>query len=154
MAWRSAAMLAALMALTACGGGEPAAVEEGEGEDKTPVSSSEAAREESLSREVDPDKTQVRITASGIAFDTDRLVAPADQPFQIVLDNQDDLEHNVAVFETISGVPVFRHPLFRGELIRGPVEIVYDVDALPKGKYVFYCDAHIAEKMKGDFIVR
>lgn len=152
MAWGSVAMLVALMALTACGGGtEPAALG---AEDEAPPSSSEVAREEGLSREIDPDKTQVRITASGIAFDTDRLVAPAEEPFQIVLDNQDDLEHNIAVFETISGVPVFRHPLFRGELIRGPVEIVYDVGALPKGKYVFYCDAHIAEKMKGDFIVR
>lgn len=153
MAWRPAAMLIALMVLeTACGAGaEPAAVEE---QDEAPASSTETARDEGLSREIDPNKTQVRITASGIAFDTDRLVAPADEPFQIVLDNQDDLEHNVAVFETISGVPVFRHPLFRGELLRGPVEIVYDVDALPEGRYVFYCDAHIAEEMKGDFIVR
>lgn len=148
MRWKLTATVVALALLeTACGG--VAESTGGEEPDEVPTPKPEA-----LTRTIDPEKMQLSITASGIAFDTDRLVAPADEPFQIVLDNQDDLEHNVAVFETISGVPVFRHPLFRGELLRGPVQIVYDVDPLPKGRYIFYCDAHIAEKMKGDFIVR
>lgn len=148
----TAMALALAVVAAACGGsggGEETAAEEAE----TPKSSSEVAAEEALARTADPSKMQVELTAEGVAFDKDRIEVPAGEAFQIVLDNRDDLEHNLAVYETISGVPVFRHPMFQGELVRGPVEIVYDVPALEAGTYVFYCDAHIAEKMSGDFVV-
>lgn len=96
----------------------------------------------------------IEVAAGRFEFDTGRIVAPAGEAFQILFRNQGDQIHNVAIYETISGVPVFAHPLFRGELFQGPETRIYEVPALEPGKYLFYCDAHSSEGMKGTFIVK
>jgi len=102
----------------------------------------------------DPSLPLLEIATIGrIAFDTDHLEAPATEPFQIRFRNASDQVHNVAVYDTKGGVPLFREPLFQGELTQGPATVLYDVPALDAGEYVFYCDAHSSEGMKGTFLV-
>ncbi|MGZ4131992.1 MAG: cupredoxin domain-containing protein [Actinomycetota bacterium] len=84
-------------------------------------------------------KISLDIVAKGIAFDTNCLVAPANQPFSINFDNQDaGVQHNVAGFTDSSATAV----LFRGDVITGPAKATYKVDALKPGTYYFHCDVH------------
>jgi plastocyanin len=92
--------------------------------------------------------TTLHVTAKGIAFDTDRLTAPAGKAFTIVFDNQDSEVHNVAVYTNSSAAKV----LFRGGLFNGPKTMTYHVKPLPAGTYFFRCDVH-PEKMTGTFEV-
>ena len=82
----------------------------------------------------------IALAAKGIAFTTDALRAPADEPFAIAFDNQDvGVQHNVEIFEAedFSGEPVFE-----GELVTGPAQATYEVPALPAATYYFNCVVH------------
>lgn len=82
----------------------------------------------------------VSIVALNIAFDQATLTVPSDEPFQIVMDNQDSgVQHNVQIFasEDAAGEVVFS-----GELVTGPVEVTYDVPALAEGVHAFNCVIH------------
>lgn len=82
----------------------------------------------------------IALAAKDIAFTTDALRAPADEPFAIAFDNQDvGVQHNVDIFveEDFSGEPVFE-----GELVTGPAEVTYEVPALPAATYYFNCVVH------------
>lgn len=84
-------------------------------------------------------KISLDIVAKGIAFDTNCLVAPANEPFTINFDNQDaGVQHNVAGFTDSSATTV----LFRGDIITGIAKTTYKVDALKPGSYYFHCDVH------------
>jgi plastocyanin len=81
--------------------------------------------------------TVVEIEAENIAFNTATLTAPAGQPFQIDFKNNDaGVPHNVEVKDA-GGTPVFK-----GEIITGVAEVVYDVPALTAGTYPFVCIVH------------
>ena len=81
--------------------------------------------------------TAVDITASGIAFTTPTVTAPAGTPFTIHFDNQDaNVPHNVQVKDA-SGQSVFK-----GEVFTGVAAKDYQVNALPAGTYSFVCDVH------------
>ena len=81
--------------------------------------------------------TVVDIAASGIAFDTATLTAPADQPFQIRFANNDaGIPHNVEIKDG-SGATQFNGDIFNGVETR-----TYDVPALPAGDYQFLCTVH------------
>ena len=81
--------------------------------------------------------TAVDITASGIAFTTPTVTAPAGTPFTIHFDNQDaNVPHNVQVKDA-SGQSVFK-----GEVFPGVAAKDYQVNALPAGTYSFVCDVH------------
>lgn len=145
--WRALPLLLVAFTLlaTACGGG---AETQATGAEKP------AAAEKPAEPVPDPSLPLVEIATRGsIAFDTDRLEAPANEPFQILFRNASDQIHNVAVYELKGGVPLFRHPLFQGELFQGPATMLYEVPALEPGTYRFYCDAHSSEGMKGEFVV-
>lgn len=82
----------------------------------------------------------VRLAAQDIAFDPTKLSVPAGEPFTISFDNRDaDTQHNVAIYdnEEFSG-----DPLFDGDIVTGPIQVDYDVDALPAGTYFFHCVVH------------
>lgn len=97
----------------------------------------------------EPDSTTLEVTASGTAFDTDCLAAPADQPFEIDFNNQDQaVPHNVAIYTDSSAAEV----LFQGETFVGPDERIYQVDPLQAGDFFFRCDVHPTE-MTGTFVV-
>lgn len=82
----------------------------------------------------------IALAAKDIAFTTDALRAPADEPFAIAFDNQDPgIPHNVEIFEAedFSGEPVFE-----GELVTGPAQVTYEVPALAAATYYFNCVVH------------
>ena len=79
----------------------------------------------------------VSIVASGIAFTSTTITAPADTPFVITFDNQDaGVPHDVAINDA-SGAQVFK-----GETFTGPGTRDYQVPALAAGEYPFVCTVH------------
>ena len=86
----------------------------------------------------------VPVTASGLKFDPTTLTAQAETPFEIVFDNEDPDQHNVAIYDGSTN-------LFRGEIFGGPNTETYSVPALPAGDYTFKCDVH--PQMTGTFKV-
>jgi mono/diheme cytochrome c family protein/plastocyanin len=79
----------------------------------------------------------VSIVASGIAFTTPTVSAPADTAFVITFDNQDaGVPHDVAINDA-SGAQVFK-----GETFTGPGTRDYQVPALAPGEYPFVCTVH------------
>jgi plastocyanin len=87
------------------------------------------------------------ITATGIAFDTDCLVVPADQAFTIRLVNNDSEQHNIAIYpDSSKGTE-----LFAGELIDGGETGDYDVGPLDAGTLYFDCQVHTG--MSGSAVV-
>jgi len=73
------------------------------------------------------------------SFSSDRLAAPAGEPFTLAFDNEDDgVPHNVAIYKDASAA----QSLFVGDLVDGPKTVTYDVPALDPGDYYFRCDVH------------
>jgi plastocyanin len=81
--------------------------------------------------------TVVNETAEGIAFKDTQLNAPAGQAFTIDFNNQDSgIPHNIQIKDA-AGASVFK-----GDIVTGPVQTSYKVDALAAGTYSFICDVH------------
>lgn len=79
----------------------------------------------------------VKITASGIAFTTPQVTAPADTAFVIDFDNQDPATpHNVEIKDSTGAVK------FKGDIFPGVATRQYQVPALPAGTYPFVCSVH------------
>jgi plastocyanin len=84
-----------------------------------------------------PNAEVIELAASGVAFSTDTLTAPADTAFTIHFDNQDaGIQHNVAISDA-NGAEVFK-----GEIFPGPAARDYSVPALKAGPYTFVCTVH------------
>ena len=84
--------------------------------------------------------TATTIAAMGLAFDASALSFPADTGVTLTLDNQDaGVPHNVAIY---AGPTDLATPLFRGDLVTGPMVIDYTIPALTAGTYYFQCDVH------------
>jgi plastocyanin len=80
------------------------------------------------------------VVAKDLAFQPTEVAAPADEAFTIVLDNQEDLPHNIQVKDS-TGADVFT-----GEIInKGQVSNA--IPALAAGSYPFICQVH--PDMKG-----
>ncbi len=79
----------------------------------------------------------LEISAAETAFDKECLAAPADKAFKVTFNNKDSFGHSFAVYDKEGG-----EQLFRGEIFRGPKELVNDIPALPAGSYHFQCDVH------------
>ena len=93
--------------------------------------------------------TVLDISADQIAFDTNELSAPADEPFQIHFVNREGVPHNVSIFDP-NGEKVFE-----GEGITGPdTEVAYEIPPLPPGEYTFICDYHPVPDMTGTLTVQ
>ncbi len=116
--------LIAVALLASSGGTEPAPAEEGGGA-AAPATSGDFA-----------------ISADGLAFDADTIELAAGEEQTIAFDNQDSVEHNVAIYANEDDGGAQQNPLFAGDLIPGGDSIEYMVDPLKKGKYYFQCDVH------------
>ncbi len=88
--------------------------------------------------------TTLRISAENTAFDTDCLAVPTGEAVEIVFDNRDTDDHDVAIYPDVGD------PLFRGEIFSGVETRTYDVPAIEAGTYRFQCDVH--PEMDGAFI--
>jgi plastocyanin len=80
------------------------------------------------------------VVAKDIKFTTAAITAPAGEAFQIVLDNQEAVPHNIAIKDASGAVG------FKGEIVTA-TQIVNDVPALSAGTYEFFCEVH--PDMKG-----
>jgi plastocyanin len=80
------------------------------------------------------------VVAKDLKFSTATITAPADEAFQITLDNQEAAPHNVAIKDASGAVK------FKGEIVSS-TKITYDVPALAAGAYEFFCEVH--PDMKG-----
>jgi len=90
----------------------------------------------------------ITVVAADIAFDTDTIELPPDTPTKITLDNQDaGTPHNIAIYTD----DTLDESLFVGEIVTGPVSVVYDIPPLSEGEYYFHCDVH--PNMSGTVIV-
>jgi len=79
----------------------------------------------------------LHIAAQNIEFDTNHLDAPADQAFTLEFDNNDPgIPHNVEIKDA-SGAS-----RFKGQIITGPMKVLYQIPALGAGNYMFTCDVH------------
>jgi cytochrome c oxidase subunit 2 len=97
-----------------------------------------------------PSGTTVEVAAKDIHFSTDCLAAPADTPFTLAFDNQDNgVPHNVAIYTDESASKA----LFQGSIETGPKNVDYKVDPLKAGRYFFRCDVH-PTAMFGTFIAK
>jgi plastocyanin len=84
--------------------------------------------------------TEVEIVAANIAFQQTDVTVPAGEPFRIRFRNQDaGVQHDVQIFDNPDYAGT---PLFKGEIITGPAEAVYEVPALAAGDYPFDCVIH------------
>ena len=80
------------------------------------------------------------VVAKDLKFSTASIAAPADEAFQIILDNQESAPHNIAIKDAAGAEK------FKGEIVTS-TKITYDVPALAAGAYEFWCEVH--PDMKG-----
>ena len=79
----------------------------------------------------------VTVVAENIAWLETSITVPAGRAFTIAFDNRDrGVPHDIVIRDT-SGAE-----LFRGDVVTGPVVVVYDVPAIPAGQYPFVCSIH------------
>jgi len=85
----------------------------------------------------DANAPHVAVTASGIAFTTPAVTAPAGKAFVIDFDNQDpSTPHNIQIKDSTGTVE------FQGDTFNGVATKAYQVPALPAGSYAFTCTVH------------
>jgi len=97
----------------------------------------------------------LKITAKGVAFDTNCLAAPAGKAVTIDFSNQDaGTPHNVDIYTTspTSGGTHLAGAKDVSDTITGVASATYDISPLKKGQYYFQCDIH-PQQMFGSFIV-
>lgn len=77
--------------------------------------------------------------SSAVSFDTKTLIVPAGRAFDLVFDNkQAGVPHNVKIGDSAALATV----LFDGEVVTGPAQVTYHVEALQPGDYYFLCKIH------------
>ena len=87
----------------------------------------------------------IEIKANNTQFDIGEFEVPAETAFCIAFENQEDVPHNVSIYDGGTN-------LFEGEFLNQAGSITYNVPALPAGEYSFICDAH-PQAMSGDVTV-
>jgi plastocyanin len=83
------------------------------------------------------------ITAKDLKFVETNVTVPADEAFDLVLDNQEGAPHNVQISDA-TGAKVFT-----GEIVSN-TKVTYKVPALAGGSYTFICEVH--PDMKGTLV--
>jgi len=126
----SLGLVALAVVTAACSGGSG-------GTTASPAASAPAASAPAASA---PAGDAIVVVAKDLKFSTASITAPADEAFQITLDNQESAPHNVAIKDA-SGAEKFK-----GEIVASK-QITYDVPALAAGTYEFWCEVH--PDMKG-----
>ena len=82
----------------------------------------------------------ITVVAKDLKFSTASITAPADEAFQIILDNQESAPHNIAIKDA-AGAEVFK-----GEIVTS-TKVTNEIPALAAGAYEFWCEVH--PDMKG-----
>lgn len=95
---------------------------------------------------VSPAGDAVVVTAKDLKFGQAEVAVPADEAFDLVLDNQESIPHNVAIYTDESAST----KISVGEIFSGPAQKTQSVPALAAGTYFFRCDIH--PDMKGSIV--
>jgi plastocyanin len=77
------------------------------------------------------------LTATNQKFDKTELDVPADTGFELVLHNDDAVQHNVSIYSDEG----HSQRVFGGDFANNGTH-VYEVQALAPGTYYFQCDIH------------
>jgi plastocyanin len=85
-----------------------------------------------------PGGDTVTITAKDLKFGQSEVTVPADEAFDLVLDNQESAPHNVAIYNDSS----MSTKISIGEIFSGPAQKTQTVPAMAAGTYFFRCDVH------------
>lgn len=102
-----------------------------------PVASGSAAPAGSAAPSASVAAIVVNQTATGVAYGSTSLSAPAGAAFTLHFDNQaTGIQHDI-VIKDAAGATVFK-----GDLITGPSAVDYQVPALAAGTYTFGCSIH------------
>jgi len=103
----------------------------------TPAPTAAPSGEPSTAPSEAPDGQVITLVAQNVAYDLNAIEVTSGQPFTIEFANQDaGVPHNVAIKDAL-GMEVFK-----GEIFNGVETRTYQVPALPKGDYTFYCTVH------------
>ncbi|TMD98469.1 MAG: hypothetical protein E6I76_04250 [Chloroflexi bacterium] len=146
--WVGIVGLGAAALLAACGGtnAPPSAA-------ATSSSSSETMSSGSMNSSCAPSGTALKLTAKDTMFNTSCLAAPAGQAVTVNFDDQDPLQHNLAIYSADPMMDKNAKTLFKGDLVNGPKTMTYNIPALTAGTYHFHCDIHPTQ-MYGTFVVK
>jgi plastocyanin len=103
----------------------------------------------------EPEGEGVTVTTSAGAaangFDQDCLAAAAGQPFTVTFTNDDPgVPHNWTLYADDSAQEALGGAGGPTNVITGPDEAVYEIDALEPGQFYFQCDLHT--NMNGTFV--
>jgi plastocyanin len=80
----------------------------------------------------------VKISAQNISFDTNCVEVPAGQAFKIEFSNNDNVPHDVAIYNDSSKST----EIMKGDIIDGGKTATYEVPALEAGEHYFECTVH------------
>ena len=95
-----------------------------------------------------PDIT-IKIAAKDNAFDRTKIRVATYDEIEVIFTNWDSTEHNFSVYQDETA----KVEIFGGEIIKGPIAIVYRFTAPSyPGIYFFRCDVH-PTTMTGEFTV-
>jgi len=131
--------LGAAIALSACSGGtDPGwTYEPPPSATPTPAATEAPSGQPSTAPSEAPGGQVITLVAQNIAYDLNAFEVTSGEPFTIEFSNQDaGVPHNVAIKDAM-GMEVFK-----GEIFNGVETRTYQVPALPKGDYTFYCSVH------------
>jgi cbb3-type cytochrome oxidase subunit 1/plastocyanin len=106
-----------------------------------------AASEPAATPESPQASVTISLVAQNIAFDKDRIEAPAGVVVSIDFENKDSVDHNFALYQDEQ----MKTPIFQGTIIsKGSTTYTFTTPSQP-GSYFFFCDVHPI--MKGTFQV-
>ena len=80
----------------------------------------------------------LQIVAQSVQFNTDTLEFAAEEDSELVLDNQDSVEHNLSIYENENA----QQDLFTGQNVGPGSSVTYSIPSMPAGEYFFRCDLH------------
>jgi plastocyanin len=81
---------------------------------------------------------ELQIAAVDLEWDTEELLAVADEPLTVAVENEDPTPHNFSIYEDDS----LEKELFIGENIAPSASSEEEIDPLAAGEYYFQCDLH------------
>jgi len=138
--------------LAACGGtNAPPAASSNAASSSSESSGSTSEMSENTS--CAPSGTTIKLMAKDTKFDAECLAAPAGQAVTVTFDNEDPLQHNLAIYSADPMMDKNAKTLFRGDLVTGPKTTSYSIPALTAGTYHFHCDVHPTQ-MYCTFVVK
>jgi plastocyanin len=90
-------------------------------------------------------KGELSIVAKDVQFDLKELHLPAAQPIELQFVNDDDVQHNLSIYDKQGGAVLFTGPIV------GKGTTIYKLTTPPAGTYFFQCDIHPSQ-MEGQVI--